>query len=279
MTNLRDRLRMPDGGPSLTDLGTDTTPGAPGGKKSTRTAMAAMAAPLLALQERLYAEGATGGSRRILLVLQGMDTAGKDGVINHAVGQLNVQGCAIASFKEPTPEELRHNFLWRIRRAVPRPGLVGVFNRSHYEDVLVARVHELVARSVWSQRYDEINRFERQLADDGVEIVKCFLHLSYDEQRERLLARLDDPHKRWKFNTGDIAERRRWTDYQAAYADALTRCNTETAPWYVVPSDRKWYRNWAVATLLQETLSGMDPHYPKPLYNPDVQRRKLTPPH
>lgn len=279
MTTLRDRLRLPEGDAPLEGIPSDGTPGAPGGKVRTKAALLSAGTTLADLQERLYAEGATGGSRRVLLVLQGMDTAGKDGTIAHTVGMLNPQGCAITSFKAPSEEERHHHFLWRIRRAVPQPGLVGVFNRSHYEDVLVVRVHELVPESQWSRRYDEINRFERRLVDDGVVIVKCFLHISYHEQRERLLARLDDPTKQWKFNTGDVSERRRWADYQVAYVEALRRCDTDVAPWYVVPGDRKWYRNWAVATLLLEALGEMAPAYPKPRYQPEAQRRRLQPPH
>jgi len=277
--SMRDRLRLPAEGAALTDIPTDGTPGAPGGKRKTVAAMEAAHADLAELQERLYADGATGGRRRVLLVLQGMDTAGKDGVIRHTIGMLNPQGCTITSFKAPTEEELRHNYLWRIRRAVPEPGMVGVFNRSHYEDVLVVRVHDLVPPEQWMKRYDEINRFERQLVDTGVVIVKCFLHISFDEQRERLLSRLDDPSKRWKFNAGDVAERRRWADYQSAYVDALHRCSDEVAPWYVVPSDRKWYRNYAVAQLLQETLADFDLGYPKVRFNVEAQKRKLQPPH
>ena len=275
MASLRQKLRVPPG--SAVDLAAydpRATPLAPGKKAATKEALEEQAATLAPRQEALFAEG----TRRILLVLQGMDTSGKGGVIEHVIGLVNPQGIQIASFKKPTAEELRHNFLWRIRRQVPRPGLIGIFDRSHYEDVLVVRVHELVPADVVEKRYAEIVRFERQLAAEGVTVLKCFLHISYDEQRERLLARLDDEDKHWKFNEGDLAERARWADYQEAYRVALERCSTDEAPWYVVPSDRKWYRNWAIGTLLDETLRDLDPQYPRP--DLDVKRLKkaLAPP-
>ena len=264
--SLRDRLRVEPGKPvDLAAWDPRATPLAPGGKTATRAAMAEHAVVLHELQERLYAQGAAGGGRqRVLLVLQGMDTSGKGGVIEHVVGQVNPQGVRIASFKKPTEAELRHHFLWRVRRQLPGPGFLGVFDRSHYEDVLVVRVHGLAPPDVLERRYAEIGRFERQQAADGLVIVKCFLHISHDEQRDRLLARLDDATKHWKFNPGDIAERARWPDYQQAYQIALERCSLSEAPWYVVPSDRKWYRNWAVARLLLETLRELDPRYPQP---------------
>ncbi|TWT42533.1 polyphosphate kinase 2 family protein [Botrimarina hoheduenensis] len=210
------------------------------------------------LAYRLYAEN----RRAVLLVLQGMDTSGKDGTIRTALTGLNPQSCQITSFKQPSSEELDHDFLWRIHKAVPRRGEIGIFNRSQYEDVLVVRVHNLVPEIEWRSRYERINEFERLLTEGGVTIVKCFLHISYEEQRERLQARLDNPEKRWKFSTGDLAERKRWPDYQAAYEEALHRCNTTEAPWRIIPSDRKWYRNLVVSTLLRETLEAMDPKIP-----------------
>jgi len=230
---------------------------------------------LAELQEALYAEGTGGGTRRVLLVLQGMDTSGKGGVIKHVIGALNPQGSHIASFKKPTEEERSHDFLWRIRKELPRAGLIGIFDRSHYEDVLVARVNRLVPVTTWQQRYAEINRLERDLVQDGVSIVKCFLHISPEVQQERLLARLDDPHKHWKFNPADVEERQKWPAYAKAYEAVLERTNTETAPWYIVPSDRKWYRNWAVGRLLLETLTDMNPQFPKADYDADEQRRRL----
>lgn len=217
-----------------------------------------MAERLDGLQERLYAEG----TRSLLLVLQGLDTSGKGGTIRHVVTALNPAWVDVVAFKKPTEEELSHHFLWRIERRLPAPGGITVFDRSHYEDVLVVRVHDLVPEDEWRTRYDEINGFERGIVEGGTTIVKCMLHISFDEQRERLLARLDDPTKHWKFREGDIDERARWPDYQRAYAEVLRRCDTPDAPWYVVPADRKWYRNWAIARLLLETLEEMDPRYP-----------------
>jgi PPK2 family polyphosphate:nucleotide phosphotransferase len=277
--SLRERLRVAPGEPvDLAALDPRATPLAPGGKRATRAAMEGQGAPLAALQEALYAEAAGGGTRRVLLVLQGMDTSGKGGVVEHVIGMVNPQGAHIASFKRPTPQELRHHFLWRVRRAVPAAGMIGIFDRSHYEDVLVVRVHQLVPAEVVERRYAEINRFESQLAADGVAVVKCFLNVSYDEQRERLLDRLDDPSKHWKFHEGDLAERARWADYQEAYRVALERCSTPEAPWYAIPADRKWYRNWAVARLLHETLSDLDPQYPTPELDVRGLKKRLAPP-
>ena len=207
---------------------------------------------------RLYAEN----HRALLLVLQGMDTSGKDGTIRSMMKGLNPQSCQVMPFKQPSSEELDHDFLWRVHRVVPRRGNIGIFNRSHYEDVLVVRVHQLVPEAEWRTRYDRINDFEKGLTEGRTTVVKCFLHISKDEQRERLQARLDNPNKRWKFSKGDLAERKLWPAYQAAYEDALTRCNTEHAPWHIVPADRKWYRNLTVSRILLETLQRMDPHYP-----------------
>lgn len=192
--------------------------------------------------------------RAVLIVLQGMDTSGKDGVIRHVFSGVNPQGCQVTSFKEPTAEELEHDFLWRIHKAVPRKGMIGIFNRSHYEDVVIVRVHGLVPKSVWSARYEHINAFEKMLADSGVLILKFFLHISKDEQEKRLKARLDDPQKRWKSNPRDKKERKKWPAYMQAYEDALKRCHTPWAPWFVVPSDRKWARNLAVSEILVEAL-------------------------
>ncbi|TML78592.1 MAG: polyphosphate kinase 2 family protein, partial [Actinobacteria bacterium] len=222
--------------------------------------LAKEAARLGELQERLYAEG----KRSLLLVLQGTDTSGKDGTVSHVIRAMNPEGCRITSFKEPTAEERRHGYLWRIRRALPPPRYVGVFNRSHYEDVGIVRVHDLVPQRVWRARYEQINNFERQLARRGTTIVKVFLHISLKEQTRRLLARLDDPTKRWKFDSKDVEERGYWDAYVAAYEEAIARCSTNVAPWYVVPADNKWYRNWAVARLLIETLEAMGPEYPQP---------------
>lgn len=207
---------------------------------------------------RLYAEN----QRAILLVLQGMDTAGKDGTIRTVMRGVNPRSCQVVSFKQPSEEELDHDFLWRIHRSVPRKGNIGIFNRSHYEDVLVVRVHSLVPHSVWFQRYQQINDFERMLTECGTTIIKCFLHISKETQRARLQARIDEKDANWKFNQGDLAERKKWDDYQLAYTDALEKCNTSYAPWYIIPSDKKWYRNLVVSELLSQKLRELDPRFP-----------------
>jgi PPK2 family polyphosphate:nucleotide phosphotransferase len=212
------------------------------------------------LQECLYA----GGKRSVLILLQGMDTSGKDGTIRHALRGLNPQGVRIVAFKAPTPSELRHDFLWRVRRQLPRPGEIVIFNRSHYEDVLIAKVRGLASPIVIGERYDLINRFEAEIVKNGTALLKVFLHISAEEQRERLLARLKNPAKNWKFNPSDISERQFWNDYQAAYAAAIGRCSTAPAPWYAIPADRKWYRNWTVSQLLIETMEEMKLTYPDP---------------
>jgi PPK2 family polyphosphate:nucleotide phosphotransferase len=214
------------------------------------------------LQERLYAEGKSGGKRRLVVLLQGMDSSGKGGAVKHVVGMVNPAGVKITGFGKPTKEELRHDFLWRIEKAVPPPGYIGVFDRSQYEDVLIVRVHDLVPPAEWEKRYDLINAWEAEQAKAGVTLLKVFLHISYDEQRERLLARIDNPAKHWKVNPGDIDERGHWPEYMAAYAEVLRRCSTDVAPWYVIPADRKWYRNWALSHLILETLEEMDPQWP-----------------
>lgn len=212
------------------------------------------------LAYKLYAED----RRAVLLVLQGMDTAGKDGTIRTVMTGVNPQSFRIVSFKQPNAEELDHDFLWRIHNAIPGKGHIGIFNRSHYEDVLVVRVHNLVPEKEWRARYERINEFEELLTDGYLTIVKCYLHISKDEQRERLQARLDKPHKLWKFNRGDLEERKLWDDYQRAYEDALTKCNTSYAPWHIIPSDRKWYRNLVVSQILRDTLEKLDPQFPPP---------------
>jgi PPK2 family polyphosphate:nucleotide phosphotransferase len=211
------------------------------------------------LQEKLYAQN----SQALLIVLQAMDAGGKDGSIEHVFSSVNPQGCQITSFKRPTELELAHDYLWRIHSAAPRKGMIGIFNRSHYESVLVERVRDLVPKAVWKKRYDHINDFERMLVDEGTTILKFFLHISKDEQRERLEARLQDPTKNWKFNPGDLDERKLWDNYQAAYQDAIEKCSTEWAPWYVVPADRKWYRNWVLSDVIVRAMKKMDPKFPK----------------
>jgi PPK2 family polyphosphate:nucleotide phosphotransferase len=280
--NIRKHLRVPSGPVDLSRIDPRSTPGLPGTKVVkrdpkgwSRGQVAAVGEHLAGLQERLFAAARGGSTDRLLLLLQAMDAGGKDGTVKHVTGMMNPLGLRIVSFGKPTPEEQRHHFLWRIRRALPGPGLVGVFNRSQYEEVLVARVHELVPPTVWSARYDEINRFEMKLVAEGLTIVKVMLHISPEEQKVRLLQRLEDPTKHWKYNPGDLTERAHWADYQEAYEAALTRCNTDAAPWYVVPADRKWYRNWAVAHLLWETLEDMDPKYPEPDFDVTAELAKL----
>ncbi|MFE7859040.1 PPK2 family polyphosphate kinase [Streptomyces sp. NPDC101209] len=274
--DLRTLLRVPRGEPiDLAAYDTRAVPAGPGGKSAGRAATARLGKSLAGLQERLWAMGLTGDRRRVLLVLQGMDTSGKGGTIKHVLGLLNPAGCRVKGFRAPTPEEREHPFLWRIERELPRPGELGAFDRSHYEDVLVPRVRALVPRDEIERRYDEINRFEQRLVDDRVTVVKCFLHISYEEQRRRLLRRLDRPDKRWKFSPGDIDDRALWPAYQEAYEIALHRCSTPYAPWYVIPADRKWYRDWAIARLLLEHLEALDPRYPEPDWDLQECRERL----
>jgi PPK2 family polyphosphate:nucleotide phosphotransferase len=269
-------LLVPPGAVDLDAIPTDATPGFDGGKKKGKAALLALGPDLADLQERLWAEGrATGSRRRVLLVLQGMDTSGKGGTLKHTVGLVDPQGVRITSFKAPTAEELAQDFLWRIQRAVPEPGYLGVFDRSHYEDVVTVRVLGLVDEDTWTRRYDVVNRFEEELVAGGTRIVKCFLHISRDEQKERLLARLDDPTKHWKFNPDDLDNRERWDDYMSAYGDAIERCSTEIAPWHVVPADRKWYRNWAITNLLLEELDAMGLRWPEASFDVTAERARL----
>jgi PPK2 family polyphosphate:nucleotide phosphotransferase len=267
-----DELRVPAGGVDVREIDTRATPAVDGGK----AAAAKLQEKRLAdLQEMLYAEGRTGGKRSVLLVLQGLDTSGKSGTIKHVIGQVDPQGAQITAFKAPTPEERRHDFLWRIKRRLPAPGMIGVFDRSHYEDVLVVRVRKLAPRSSWTRRYDTINRFEAEAAASGTTIIKCFLHVSFEEWRERQLARLDDPTKHWKFNPGDIDDALLWDDYLDAYNDALSRCSTDAAPWYVIPAGRKWHRNLAVTRLLIEHLEALDLRWPPATFDVEEQRRRV----
>lgn len=260
MTNADARRWRVDPGTKV-DLGkidTRSTDGSPGDKGSTEAVMRDVLHRLQGLQERLYADG----GQSLLVVLQAIDAGGKDGTIKHVFRGLNPAGCKVVSFKVPSEEERSHDFLWRVHTKAPARGEVVVFNRSHYEDVLVVRVHDLVPEDVWRPRYDFINDFEANLAASGTRIVKLYLHISKEEQAERLQARLDDPSKQWKFRKGDLDDRALWDDYIAAFEEAITRTSTDCAPWYVVPADRKWYRNWAVSRILVETLEDMDPQYP-----------------
>jgi PPK2 family polyphosphate:nucleotide phosphotransferase len=272
---LRDLLRVPPGPVDLRGYATTKTPGLEGEKPAGLEATANLGPSLADLQERLYAEAAMGGTRSVLLVLQGMDTSGKGGVVKAVLGAVDPKGIKVASFKAPTKEELAHHFLWRVRPRLPEAGLIGAFDRSHYEDVLIVRVHDLVEPEVWQARYDEINEFEADVAARGTRILKVFLHISSQVQRKRLLARLDDPTKYWKFNSGDIDERLHWDAYLTAYEAAIERCNTEVAPWYLVPADHKWYRNWAVAQLLLEELGEMGLEWPAAAFDVEEQRRRL----
>ena len=228
--------------------------------KKTQTKQAKLLKRLDDLQYLFYALK----KRALLIVLQGIDTGGKDGTIRHVMSGVSPQGCRVTSFKSPTPDELAHDFLWRIHAAVPEKGDFGIFNRSHYEDVLVVRVHKLVPKKVWKARYDEINHFEKLLAENRVDIVKFFLHISKDEQKKRLEARLTDPQKSWKISAADFAERKYWDDYTNAYEDVLSRCSTESAPWFIIPANHKWFRNFAVSKILVETLEGFDMQLPRP---------------
>jgi len=273
--SLTATLRVPPGAVDLASYDPRATPGFDEGKAKGKVALADMDQALSDLQERLFAEGRTGGERRLLLVLQGMDTAGKGGVMRHAVGLFDPQGVHIKAFGRPTEEELAHDFLWRVERELPGPGMVGIFDRSHYEDVLAGPVRGLAPEEEVERRYDAINSFEARVAGSGTRVLKCFLHISPEEQKERLLARLEDPTKHWKYHPGDVDDRALWDDYQRAYEIALERTNTDAAPWLVVPADRKWYRNLAVATVLREMLESLDLGWPEPDFDVETERARL----
>ena len=236
-----------------------------------------MAEELSELQERLFARGRNNPdhARRVLIVLQGLDTAGKGGVVRHVVAMVDPQGINHHSFKAPTQEELRHDFLWRVKKALPEPGMLGVFDRSHCEDVLVPRVENLVEEEVWKKRYDLINDFEMNLAARGTNIIKCFLHISPGVQKERLAARLNDPAKYWKYDPGDLDTRSKWAEYIEAYNELLSRCNPDVAPWYIIPSDHKWYRNWAMGRILLETMRSMKLTWPPANFDVEAEKRRL----
>jgi PPK2 family polyphosphate:nucleotide phosphotransferase len=222
------------------------------------------------LQELLYADGRCS----LIIVLQGMDTGGKDGTISHILGSMNPQGCSVMQFRQPSVEELAHDFLWRIHKAVPARRDVTIFNRSHYEDVLIVRVHNLVPKADWSRRYDQINAFEKELVDNNTHILKFYLHISKEEQLSRFKERLDDPAKQWKISESDYKERHFWDDYLLAYEDVLSRCSTEHSPWFVIPSNHKWFRNLAVARIVVEHLEGLDMKIPPPSVNLDHIRKE-----
>jgi len=257
---LSDLLRVAPGTrPELEAIDPAATPGFDGEKDTARDRLEELREELAAFQERLWAEQ----GQSLLIVLQALDAGGKDGLIRKVITAFNPQGTRVTGFGVPTEEELRHDFLWRVHAAVPGKGRIGVFNRSHYEDVLVVRVKKLVPKSVWEKRYEQINAFEATLAASGTRIVKLYLHISRDEQRERFQKRLDNPDKHWKWSSGDLETRDRWDDFQSAYADAMERCSTVHAPWFVVPANHKWYRDLAVAEILVEAAREMDPQWPE----------------
>jgi PPK2 family polyphosphate:nucleotide phosphotransferase len=255
--DLRDALRVPPGKRVRLE---SRDPGETFGwdKAAAEPATERQLERLSDLQDRFWAEA----KHAVLVVLQGIDAAGKDGTIKKVMTAFNPQGCPVTAFKVPSLEELAHDYLWRVHKAAPRKGEIGIFNRSHYEDVLVVRVHDIVPKPVWSARFDQINAFEKHLVDNGTTILKFFLSIAKDEQQERFQARYDDPAKRWKFSMGDLDERARWDDYQAAFDDVLSQTSTEWAPWYVIPANRKWFRNLSVASILADTIADLEPSYP-----------------
>ena len=262
-------------GDRVADIDPDATPGFRGDKSDAPTLQEERNVRFAELQEMLYANSRAGDHRSVLLVLQGMDTAGKGGIVKHVVGGANPQGIDYKSFGKPTPEELSHHYLWRIRKALPAAGHIGVFDRSHYEDVLIVRVHNLVPREVWEPRYDEINAFERELVDGGTAIVKVAMFVSLDEQKRRLASRLERPDKYWKYNPGDIDERQKWPLYQQAYQAMLDRTSTDYAPWHIIPCDKKWYSRLAVTELLIETLKRLNMSWPPPDFDVEAEKKRL----
>lgn len=263
-------------GDKVADIDTDATPGFRGSKADAPVLQAERSVRLGELQEKLYANSRSGDQRSVLLILQGMDTAGKGGIVKHVVGAANPQGIEYTSFGAPTKEELAHHYLWRIRKALPSPGHIGVFDRSHYEDVLIVRVHNLVPPEVWGARYDEINAFERELVDGGTTIVKVAMFVSLQEQKRRLAERLERPDKYWKYNPADIDERLLWPKYEQAYQAVLDRTSTDHAPWYVVPCDRKWYSRLAITELLIEALKGLNMSWPPPDFDVKAEKKRLA---
>ncbi|WP_197378334.1 polyphosphate kinase 2 family protein [Mycolicibacterium mengxianglii] len=263
-------------GDKVADIDAGATPGFDGSKSDAPELQAERNERFAELQEMLYANGRAGDSRSVLLVLQGMDTAGKGGIVKHVVGAGNPQGIDYTSFGVPTAEEKAHGYLWRIRNALPAAGQVGVFDRSHYEDVLVVRVHNLVPPEVWAARYDEINAFEKELVDSGTTLVKVAMFVSLDEQKRRLAERLERPDKYWKYNPGDLDERKLWPAYQEAYQAVLDKTSTGYAPWHVVPCDRKWYSRLAITELLIEALKSLGMSWPPADFDVDAEKKRLT---
>lgn len=270
-----EQTLRPAPGFELNDIDPAGTPGFDGDSKSGAEELARNADELAGLQERLWAESKFGGRRRVLLVLQAMDTAGKGGIIRHVVGGVDPQGVAIHAFKAPTEEEKRHDFLWRVRRELPEPGLIGVFDRSHYEDVIIHRVRGFSAPEVIEERYGLISEFERELVRDDTTLIKVMLHISADEQKSRLAERLERPDKHWKYNPGDLDERALWPDYMRAYRTAIERTSTDAAPWYVVPADHKWFARVAVQRLLLTALRRLDPRYPPAEFDVEAEKARL----
>lgn len=261
---------------ALSEIDPDATPGFTAGKGAGEKALAAGVEPLAELQERLYAESQTGQRRSVLLVLQAMDSAGKGGILRHVVGRVDPQGVRATAFKKPTPEELRHDFLWRVRKALPGAGMIGVFDRSHYEDVLIGRVRQLVDPEEIQRRYGAIRGFEEELVATETTIVKVMLHISSAEQKARLTERVERVDKQWKYNPGDVDERMLWPAYQEAFQLALSKTSTPDAPWFVVPANHKWYARLAVQALLVDALAGLDPRWPEPEYDIEVERARLA---
>jgi len=274
--DVADLLRVGDGF-VLADVDPRSTPGYGHNKRQAAEDLASGADQLDQLQERLFAQSrvdATDAS--VLLVLQAMDSAGKGGIIRHVVGSVDPQGVTLAAFKKPTPEELEHDFLWRVEKRLPEPGLIGVFDRSHYEDVLIGRVRALAPAEEIERRYGAINEFEKRVTDAGTRIVKVMLHISPDKQKERLMERLDRPDKHWKYNPGDVDERELWPAYMAAYQTVFERTSTDDEPWFVVPADRKWYARLAVQHLLLEALESVDPHWPAATFDIEAEKARLA---
>jgi PPK2 family polyphosphate:nucleotide phosphotransferase len=264
-------------GDKVADIDARATPGFKGAKSDALKVLDERMSRLAELQEMLYANNkATDDTRSVLLVLQGMDAAGKGGIVKHVVGSVNPMGVRYTAFGVPTEEERKHNYLWRIRRALPPAGHIGVFDRSHYEDVLVVRVHDMVPPEVWGKRYDEINKFEQKLVDDGVTVIKVAMFVSQDEQKKQLLERLEDPTKYWKYNPGDVDERKLWPKYQEAYQAVLDRTSTDYAPWYVVPCDRRWYSRLAATELLINALEGLDLSWPPADFDIEAEKKRLA---
>lgn len=260
----------------LARIDPSSTPEFDGDKKDAEKALIKNGEKLAALQERLFAESKFGGERRVLLVLQAMDTAGKGGILRHVIGGVDPQGVQIHAFKAPTDEEKSHDFLWRIRKELPEAGFIGVFDRSHYEDVLIHRVRGFSTPEIVEERYGIIQKFEEELVANGTVIIKVMLHISADEQKERLQERLDRPEKHWKYNPGDVDERLLWEEYQEAYEIALRRTTTESAPWYVIPANHKWYARWAVQQLLLDALERIDPQWPSADYDVEAEKVRLA---